>query len=321
MKKHKIFITQPIPETGIKLLKKQKNLTITQNKQDKILTKTQLKQKTKNTHAILSLLTDKIDKEIINNAPNLKIISNYAVGYDNIDIKTAKNKKITITNTPEVLTEAVAEHTVALITSIARRIVESDNYTRQGKYKHWKANLLLGTQLKNKQIGILGLGRIGYRVAEILTKGHQMKATYYDKKRNKKLEKKLNIKYQPLKKLLQTSDFISIHTPLLPTTKHLINTQQLKQMKKTATLINTSRGPIINEKALATALKNKTIKAAAIDVFENEPKITPQLKKLKNIIITPHTASATTEARNKMAEIAAKNIILKLQGKKPLTQI
>tara|TARA_B100000315_G_scaffold178661_1_gene167332 strand:- start:2920 stop:3714 length:795 start_codon:yes stop_codon:yes gene_type:complete len=246
----------------------------------------------------------------------LKVVANYAVGFDNIDVKAATKLKIPVTNTPGVLTDAVADHACALILSISRRIVESDKFVRAEKYKSWEPLLMLGSDFKGKTLGILGLGRIGSAVAERMAKGFGMKILYYDIKRNPKFEKSVKAKYTNVKQLLKNSDYVSLHVPLLPATKHLIGLKELKIMKKTAYLINTSRGPIVDEKELVTALKKKQIAGAALDVFEKEPKTMPGLTKLDNVILTPHTASATITARNAMSTIAAKNVLAVLSSKK-----
>ena len=252
---------------------------------------------------------------------NLKIIANYAVGYNNIDIKAAKERDIMVTNTPGVLTDTVADHTVALIFAIARKIVRADQYTRAGKYKAWGPKLFLGAEVTGETLGIIGFGRIGSAVAMRMAQGFDMKILYYDVYRNQKLEKKYGFVYRELDDLLEEADFISLHTALTEETRHLINAERLKLMKSNARLINTSRGPIVDEKALIKALKVKKIAGAALDVFEDEPKLAPGLVDLHNIILTPHIASATKGTRDKMAEIAASNVIAFLGGKKPLNPV
>jgi len=223
-----------------------------------------------------------------------------------------------VTNTPGVLTETVAEHTFALIMAIARRITEADRFARAGKFTAWGPELLLGTDLSGKTLGIVGLGRIGSRVAYHAVKGFDMNVLYYDVQRNLDFEKEFGATYvSSVDELLPRCDFVSIHVPLLESTRHLINEERLKKMKPTAYLINTSRGPVVDEKALAAALKDGLIKGAALDVFEFEPEITPELKELDNVILTPHIASATIETRSKMAELAATNIIEALEGRTP----
>lgn len=319
-KKFKVFVARKIPDIGIELLKKQ-GFDVEVNG-DKILSKKELIKKIKGKDALLCLLTDKIDKEVLSSAPNLKIVANYAVGFDNIDIDAATKKNIFITNTYGVLSETVAEYTIALMMAVSKRIVESDKFTRAGKYKAWGPLLFLGQEIKDKTLGIIGSGRIGFSVAK-KARGLGMKIIYNDLLKNKEFEKKYNAKFFKLNDLLKKSDFISIHIPLTPKTRYMINSKQFKLMKKNAILINTSRGQIVNEKALISALKNKKIFAAALDVFECEPKITcdakalVQLKDLDNVILTPHIASATIETRNKMSEIAAQNIIDYFKGKIP----
>ena len=311
----KIYITRIIPESGVKILK-DKGYEIVVNPEDRVLTKEELinSLKGQNYDALFCLLTDKIDGEVMDAfGPQLKIIANMAVGFDNIDIEEVKKRGIMVTNTPDVLTDTVAEHTFALMLAIAHRIVEADKFTRAGKYNGWAPMLLLGGDLSGKTLGVVGLGRIGSRVAYHAAKGFGMKVLYYDIKRNEEF----SATYTSLEDLLKQSDFVSIHVPFLESAHHLINAENLKLMKPTAYLINTSRGPIIDEAALAEALSNKIIKGAALDVFEFEPKITPELLKLDNIILTPHIASATEETRSKMSALAATNIIEALEGRTP----
>lgn len=317
----KVFITRQIPEAGPKILR-EAGYEVVIAAQDAVISRDALFEGVKGTDAILPLLTDKIDAEIMDAAgPQLKIIANYAVGFDNIDVAAAKQRGITVTNTPEVLSETVAEHTFALILTIAHRIAESDRFVRAGKFRGWEPMLLLGRDVAHKTLGVVGLGRIGTLVARHAVKGFEMKVLYYDVKPNSDFEKEYNATFMSLEELLKQADFVSIHVPLLPATKHLINADRLKLMKPTAYLINTSRGPVVDETALVEALKNGTVAGAALDVFENEPKLTPVLTELENVVLTPHTASATIETRSKMAELAAKNIIEVLSGKPPLTPV
>ena len=317
---YKVFVTRPIPIIGIKLLKdKGYELVINEAAKDRPATKEEIIQGIKGADALLSILTEKIDAEVMDTGlPTLKIIANYAVGFDNIDLEAAKQRNIMVTNTPSVLTNTVAEHTFALMLSIAHRIPEADKFTRDGLYKAWGSELLLGTDISNKALGIVGLGKIGSRVAHHAVKGFEMKVLYTDLKPNPEFEKEYGATYyQNLDDMLPLCDFISIHVPLLDSTHHLFNEDRFKKMKPTAYLINTSRGPIVDEAVLAKTLKEKLIKGAAIDVFENEPSINPNLLKLDNVILTPHIASATEETRNKMAELATQNIIAALEGQEP----
>jgi len=270
--------------------------------------------------AVLTQLTEKIDEEVYDAAgPQAKIFANYAVGYDNIDIASAEKRGLMITNTPGVLTNTVAEHAFALMLAIAHRVAEGDRFTRAGKYVGWAPMLLLGNDISDKTIGIVGLGRIGSRVAYHAVKGFDAKVIYYDPNRNADFEKEYGAVYkEKLEDLLSEADFVSIHVPLMESTRHLINAERMAQMKPTAYLVNTSRGPIVDEKALVGALKNKVIKGAALDVFEEEPRLAPGLAELENVVLTPHLASATEETRAAMSRLAAENIIAALSGETPL---
>lgn len=316
----KIFITRPIPDAGINLLKERGfEVLVNTAAEDRAATKEELIAGATGADAILSVLTDKIDTDVISaGVPSLKIIANFAVGHDNIDKIAAKEKNILVTNTPGVLTETVAEHTFALMMAIARRIPEGDKFTRAGKFTAWGPKLLLGTDMSGKTLGVVGLGRIGSRVAHFAVKGLEMKVIYTDPNRNPEFESNYGATFIPsVDELLPLADFVSIHVPLIESTRHMINESNLKLIKKTAYLINTSRGPIIDEAALARALKEGVIKGAALDVFEFEPKILPELLQLDNVVITPHTASASEETRDKMATMAATNIIETLEGRVP----
>lgn len=316
----RIFVTRPIPEAGINALKtKGYDVVVNEKAEGRAATDAELIEGVKGADAVLSVLTDKITAEVMDaGVPTLKVIANYAVGFDNIDIEAAKKHKLMVTNTPGVLTNTVAEHTFALMLSIAHRISEGDRFSRAGRYHAWGPNLLLGTDLSGKTLGVVGLGRIGSRVAMHAVKGFEMRVIYNDPKPNSDFEKEFGAVYaEKIDDMLPQCDFVSIHVPLLESTRHLINEARLRTMRRSAYLVNTSRGPIIDEKALAKALREKIIRGAAIDVFEFEPEITPDLKELDNIIITPHIASATEETRDKMAEIAADNIIEALEGRTP----
>jgi len=312
-KKFKVFITRQIPGVAISLLKKHFQVKV--YPKDEKIPRTELLKGVRWCDALLCLLTEKIDTEVIDANPNLKVISNYAVGYNNIDVAYATKKGIPVCNTPsQEVVDAVAEHTFALLFGIAKRIHEDEEYLREHKWKAWAPKLLLGTLIKGKTIGIVGLGRIGSGVAERLS-CMGVKTIYYDVKPDKEFEKKYHAQYVPLHTLLKTADFITLHVPLLPTTKHLINAKILRLMKKTAYLINTSRGEVVDEKALIYALEKKQIAGAGLDVYETEPRVNPKLTALHNCILTPHTASATVEVRLQMSKDAANNIIAVLLGK------
>ncbi|MBL7100615.1 MAG: D-glycerate dehydrogenase [Nanoarchaeota archaeon] len=315
--KPKILVTRRIPNEGIKLLEEKFELDI--NEEDRVLTKEEIIERLKDKDAMLCLLTDTIDKEIIQAYPKLKVISNYAVGFNNIDVEAATEKGIPVTNTPGVLTETTADLAFTLLTAIARRIVESDKYARQGKFKGWAPMMLLGQDIYKKKLGIIGLGRIGHAIAKRAHKGFDMKILYTDLQKDEEFEKEYDASFLTKEELLKQADFVSLHVPLTEETKHLIAEKELEMMKETAYLINTSRGLIIKEEALVNALKEKKIAGAALDVFEEEPKIHQGLKELDNAIIVPHIGSASKETRGKMAEMAAKNLINIFEGKKPLS--
>ncbi len=316
----KVFITRKIPSRGIELLSA-KGYTVAVNPEERVLAKNELVAllRADRYDAVLCLLTDKIDAEVFDAAgPQCKLFANYAVGFDNIDMRAAGERNIMVTNTPDVLTQTVAEHTFSLLLAIAHRIAESDRFSRAGKYHGWEPELLLGTDVSGSVLGVIGLGRIGQRVAHHAVKGFGMAVIYSDVKRNEVFENEFQAGYRPnADDIFREADFISIHVPLLPSTHHLVNAERLRLMKPSAYLINTSRGPIVDEAALRDALKAKIIRGAAIDVWEHEPELTPGLAELENIILTPHTASATEETRQRMGEVAAKNIIEALEGREP----
>ena len=313
----KIYVTRSISEEGIELLKK-KGFQVDINPEDKVLSRDELKKAVSGYDGLLCLLTDKIDGEVLDAAgKQLKIVANYAVGYDNIDIKAAAERKIYVTNTPGVLTEAVAEHTFALLMSVAKRMVEAGDFVRAGKYKQWEPKGFLGPQIWGKTIGIVGLGRIGSFVAQIAHGGFNMEVLYHDVTKNEEFEMRFSAKYREMPELLRESDFVTIHVPLLPETHHLIGAKELGTMRESAILVNTSRGPVVDEIALVEALKSKKIAGAGLEVYEHEPDLTAGLADLPNVALTPHTASATNEARSGMSRIAAENIIAALEGKTP----
>lgn len=319
----KIYVTRVIPEIGITKLQDAGH-TVVVSEKDGVLTREELLAALKehNPDAVLSLLTDKIDGEVFDAAPNAKIFANYAVGYNNIDLAAAAERGVVITNTPGVLTDTVAEFAMSMICAVTKRIVEGDDFTRAGKYEGWGPLLLLGSDLKGKTLGILGAGRIGTRVAEIAHNGFGMNVVYYDIKQNEFIEKGAAAAFRATpEEVLEVADVVSVHVPLLDSTRHLIDAQRLGKMKPTASLVNTSRGPVVNEAALVAALRNKTIRNAAIDVFENEPALADGLAELPNVIITPHIASATEETRGKMSEIAADNILAFLAGDTPPNKV
>lgn len=319
MSKPKVFVTQNIPQAGLDLLMKECEVFV--NTEDRVLSKGEIMERLKGMDGMLCLLTDEIDGEIMDAEPNLKVISNYAVGFNNINVDEATKRGIPVTNTPGVLTETTADFAWTLLMGIARRLVEADKFTRAGKFKGWRPRLLLGSDIYGKTIGIVGMGRIGQAMAR-RAKGFNMNILYYDEYRpDAKLEKELGITYAPFDELLQKSDYVSIHVPLMESTHHFIGERELKLMKKSAYLINSARGPIVDEKALVKALKEKEIAGAGLDVFEDEPELAPGLAELDNVVIAPHIASATVETRSKMATMAAEGCLSVLKGEKPVNLV
>ena len=319
MAKPKVFVTREIPERGLNIILERFDAKVwreyTPPPKEVII------EEAKDVDALVTLLTDKIDKEVLDVAKNLKIIAQYAVGYDNIDVEECTRRGIYVTNTPEVLTETTADFTWTLILAVARRVVEADKFARSGEWEKsrtgWHPKMLLGTDIHGKTLGIIGLGRIGTAVAR-RAKGFNMKIIYYSRSRKENIEKELGLKFVDFDTLLREADFVSIHVPLTEETYHMIGERELKLMKNTAFLINTSRGKVIDEKALYKALKEKWIAGAALDVFEEEP--TPAnnpLLELENIVVAPHIASATHETRSRMAEMVAQNLIAYFEGKIP----
>ncbi|MHA1835540.1 MAG: glyoxylate reductase [Candidatus Odinarchaeia archaeon] len=311
-----LLITRSIPNPRIDELIKYYDIEVASD--EKPLSKEELKIKIKDRDAVISLLSDPLDQDVLSAAQKLKIIAQYAVGYDNIDVSYAKKKGILITNTPGVLTETTADTAWMLLMAVARRVVEADDYIRKGKWKYgWGAQLLLGRDVYGKTLGIIGLGRIGAAVAR-RAKGFNMTVYYYNRSRKSELEKSLGIEFKPLDVLLKESDFITIHTPLTKETFHLIGEKELKLMKTTAFLINTARGKVVDEKALIKALQEGWIAGAGLDVFYDEPlPIESPLLKLNNVVLTPHIGSGSIETRQKMAEIVADNLIAFAKGLRP----
>lgn len=315
MKKASVYVTRMIPQENIDELKRHFDVEL--NTEDRALTKTELKQKAKGQDAIISLLTDTIDGELLDAAgPQCRIVANYAVGINNFDLTAATKRGVILTNTPGVLDDATATHTFALLLATARRLPEADKFVRDGKWKGWAPMFFIGMDIDRRTLGIAGMGRIGANVAR-KAKGFDMKIIYSDVRRNPQVEKEAGATFVNKETLLKESDFLTLHVPLMPETHHYIGEKELKLMKKTAVLINASRGPVVDEKALLRALQEKQIWAAGLDVFENEPEIVPGLTMLDNVVVVPHIASATTETRVNMGKIAVSNVIKVLNGQPP----
>jgi glyoxylate reductase len=308
-----------IPEEGIELLRETCDVEV--NPEDRPLTRTELLQNVRGRQGVIGLLTDQIDSAFFDAAAEIKGYANYAVGFDNIDIREATRRGVPVSNTPDVLTDATAEMAWALLFAVARRVVESDKVMRSGAWSGWGPLQFIGGDVTGKTLGILGAGRIGTAMA-LMSKGFRMKVLYTDssaEKTNPVLEKELGAQRVSFEALLEQSDFISIHVPLRPETRHLFDAKAFKKMKKTAYLVNTARGPVINEADLVAALKDKEIAGAALDVYEFEPKMTRGLGALDNVVTAAHTGSATVSARKNMAILAARNLLAMLSGKRPPT--
>jgi glyoxylate reductase len=315
--KPRIFVTRLLPEGAMKVLNE--NFDVQCNPYDRVLSRQELLEGVKDKDGILPLLTDRIDDELLDAAgPQLKIVANYAVGYNNIDVPACTRHKIPATNTPGVLTDTTADLAMILLLAVARKIVPADAYARAGKYQGWAPLLFVGTDVHHKTLGIMGFGRIGFALAKRAA-GFDMKIIYHDAMRaNPELEKQVGAKFVDKDTLLAQSDFISLHVPLSPETHHLMSSAELAAMKNAAFLINTSRGEVVDEKALVKALQQGQIAGAGLDVFEFEPAIEKELTVMDNVVIVPHIASASIETRTKMGLVAAENLIaLLIKGQKP----
>lgn len=315
MVKPKVFVTRKIPQVGIDMLGEFADVKVWEGELPPDY-KTILNE-AKTADGLLTLLTDRIDENLLCTAANLKVVSNYAVGYDNIDIDAATRCGVIVTNTPGVLTETTADLAFALLMATARRIVEADAFVRAGRWKTWDPVLMLGKDIYGATLGLIGLGRIGYAVAK-RAKGFDMKVLYYSRHRHKEAEEKLGIKYAELDTLLAESDYVSLHAPLTPETHKMINRERLGRMKEGAILINTARGGLVDEEALCDALTCGRLAGAGLDVMDPEPpQLTNRLLSLKNVVVVPHIGSASTATRNLMAKMAAENLIAALKGLTP----
>lgn len=319
MSRFRVLVTRRIPDAGLDILRDHAELDIFEG--DYPIPREELIRRIRGKDGLLCLLSDRIDVEIMDAAgPQLKVISNYAAGYNNIDVKAATERGIAVTNTPGALREATADLTWALLLSAARRIVEGDRYMRAGKFVGWGPKLLLGHDVWGKTIGIVGMGDIGGAVAR-RARGFNMRILYHNRRRNEVLEKELGAEYRALDDLLREADFITLHVPLTPETHHLIGRRELEMMKSTAVLINVARGEVVDEKALVEALRSGKIAAAGLDVYENEPEMSPGLAELENVVLTPHIGSATHTSRDTMARMAASNLLRALNGEKPVNLV
>ena len=313
--KHPVLVTKRIYPEAIEYLRQHVELDYANS--DDGLTASELAERIRGKHGVVSQLTDKFDAAMIERLEGVRVIANVAVGYDNIDLAAATAKGILITNTPDVLTDTTADLAFALLLAAARRIVEGYQFVHSGQWRKWRIDLLVGRDVHHATIGIVGMGRIGQAVAK-RAGGFSMRILYYDVVRAPEpLERSLGLEYRPLEELLREADFVSLHVPLVEETRKLIGKDQLRVMKPSAILVNTSRGPIVDENALAEALEKRWIAGAGLDVFEREPEVHPGLLKLENVVVAPHIGSASIDTRRNMSLLAAQNAVAALSGQRP----
>jgi glyoxylate reductase len=315
-----VFVTRVIPQPGIDMLREHFQVDV--NDGDTPLSPENLRDRASSYEALVTLLTDPIDRAVLEAGKGtLKIVANVAVGYDNVDVPAATANGIMVTNTPGVLTETTADLAWTLLMTAARRVPEAERFLRAGKFHGWGIMMLLGQDIHGATLGVAGFGRIGQAMAR-RAQGFGMRILYYDPVIDAAAEaKRLGAEKVDLNTLLRDSDFVSLHTPLTPETRHLIGAQQLAMMKSSAVLVNTARGPVVDEAALADALRSGAIAGAGLDVFEHEPDVHPGLLELENVVITPHIASASVATRTRMATMAAENVIAALKGDRPRTLV
>ena len=309
----RVFVTRRVTEAGLELLRER--FEVAMNAEDRPLSRAEFLAAIGDAEGVLCLLTDKVDAEAMAAAPKAKGFANYAVGFDNIDVAEATRRGVPVSNTPDVLTDATAEMAWALLFAVARRVVESDGLMRSGGWKGWGPLQFIGGDVAGKTLGVVGGGRIGQAFAR-KSRGFDMPILYCDERPSEAMERDLGARRVSLGELLAESDFVSVHVPLLPSTRHLVDAAALRRMKRTAYLVNTARGPVVDEAALVEALRSGVIAGAGLDVYEDEPRAAEGLASLPNVVMTPHTASATVSSRNGMAVKAARNLIAMVEGKK-----
>ena len=310
-----VYVTRRIPDAGIHLLRERCD-TVDVNPDDRTVTRDELLEAVRLRDGVLCQLGDRIDTGLMAAADTCKVFSNYAVGYDNIDVAEATRRGIAVCNTPGVLTDTTAELAWALLFAVARRIVEADDFTRTGRFTGWAPMIMLGVDVTGKTLGILGAGRIGTAMA-LKSKGFGMTVLYADVQPNTTLQEQLGARRVDVRELFTASDFISVHVPLTDRTRRLVDEKLLSMMKPTACLVNTSRGPVVDEKALVRLLADRRIVGAGLDVYEEEPTLSTGLDTLPNVVLTPHIGSATVETRSRMAVLAAQNLVAVLEGRRP----
>ncbi len=310
----KVLVTYKIPDAGLNLLR-ERGYVLDVNERGRYLEKSEIMQRIGDCDALVCLLSDKIDREVIDAAPRLKVIANYAVGFNNIDVQYATQRGIFVTNTPDVLTPATADLTWALLMAVSKRVVEADRFVREGRFTGWQPELFLGADVTGKTLGIIGAGRIGQAVGQRAT-GFQMKILYHARTPRPDFEARTGAQKVTLDALLAQSDFVTLHCPLTDETYHLLDEARLQSMKRGAILINTARGPIVDEQALIKLLREGHLAGAGLDVYEQEPFVPEELRSLPNVVLLPHIGSATTETRSEMSRMVARNVIAVLeQGK------
>ncbi len=313
----KVLVTREVPDAGLRLLEGFDVTVLSESPPGR----GELLEAVRGAAGILPTVTEKVDAEVMDAAGDgLQVIANMAVGYDNIDVGAATERGVVVTNTPEVLNETTADTAFMLLLAAARRLGEAERLLRSGGWDAWGPKQLTGPDVWGKRLGVVGFGRIGQALAR-RARGFDMDLVYHDKYRNEEAERELGARYLELDELLRTSDFVSIHTPLTQETTHLIGADGLKRMKSEAVLVNTSRGPVVDESALAEALAEGRIFAAGLDVYEKEPEVHPKLLELENVVLAPHIGSASIETRNKMAALAAENLTAVLRGEEPKTPV
>ena len=310
-----VYVTRRIPEAGIELLKKS-GAAVEVSPHDRALTREELLSGVRGRDGVLCQMSDRIDAEVMDRALGCTVFSNFAVGYDNIDVPEATRRGIAACNTPGVLTDATADLAWALLFSVARRIVEGDAITRSGRFGGWGPMTMLAGDVTGKTLGILGAGRIGTAMA-LKSRGFRMPVLYAHPRTNETLQRELGARRVEIDALFGESDFVSIHVPLRDSTRHLVDARRIALMKPTAFLINTARGPVVDESALVCALRERRIAGAALDVYENEPRLSPGLAELPNVVLSPHVGSATVETRTNMSLLAARNLLAVIEGRKP----
>jgi glyoxylate reductase len=314
-----ILISNVLPTEALAMIPK--DVAVDYNDTQVGLSKADLIARLRGKDGLICHIISTIDDEVLAAAPTVKIVANVAVGFNNVDVAAARRRGVVVTNTPDVLTETTADFAWALLMAAARRVVEADHFARSGKWQRWEWDLLWGADVHGKTLGVVGFGRIGRAVARRAL-GFNMRVLYQDAfQADAAVERELRATRTELEPLLAQADFVSLHTPLLPETRHLMNERTLKLMKKSAVLVNAARGPVVDEAALARALKEGWIAAAGIDVFEEEPKIHPGLLPLKNVVLAPHIASASFDTRVAMAALAIRNCLAVIDGKPPLTPV